>query len=36
MAILAGKHKADRQHIKAKMCQNAFDCPIVYNLSESN
>ena len=36
MAISARRHKADRQHIKAKVCQNAHDRPIVYNLSESN
>ena len=36
MAISARRHKADRHHITAKLCQNAHDRPIVYNLSESN
>ena len=36
MAISARRHKADRQNIKAKVCHNAHDCPIVDNLSESN
>ena len=36
MAISARRHKADRQHLKAKVSQNAHDRPIVYNLSEAN
>ena len=28
----ARRHKADCQHINAKVCQNAHDRPIVYNL----
>ena len=36
MAISARRHKANRQHMKAKVCQNAHDRLIVHNLSESN
>ena len=36
MAISSRRYKSDRQHIKAKVCQNAHDRSIVYNLSESN